>query len=471
MLASIGGPAGGGRGRMSISTAPERSLGLAGSIIKGRYKVNAIASVSRDVVVYSAEEIRYGRPIALKVLRDEVAGDAEFVAAARELASSLAISPHVHRGLSRVYECGTTDTGELFIALEQTKGTTLREVLDVRGALDPSTALRIASQVGEALETLHHRRIYHGQLAPESVVLVKGDDGTERVVLIGVELTTAYRTTHGRRRDASASPYLAPEQLAGGGATDATDQYALGMLLRELLTAAGSREPIGANPGPAPVPPEIARIITTALDRQPELRFPDISVMVNDMWAAQTAFSEPAPRARAVETRAHTHRRPRSRRSPVTLRIAAAIATAGIIAAVVWFALSCAMASRVRALFTAPARTAVPAVQETTTSPVLLTVPVSVPAAPSVAPVVTPPLHESQPSKNTSTAEGLAQPSAAPRPVAGAVRQDRGAAPVVERSSERPVRVGTPAQRPAPPDGAVGGDGSAIIDWVLTRRR
>ena len=102
MLASIGGPAGGGRGRMSISTAPERSLGLAGSIIKGRYKVNAIASVSRDVVVYSAEEIRYGRPIALKVLRDEVAGDAEFVTAARELASSLAISPHVHRGLSRV---------------------------------------------------------------------------------------------------------------------------------------------------------------------------------------------------------------------------------------------------------------------------------------------------------------------------------------------------------------------------------
>ena len=150
--------------RRSAAAAPERSLSLAGSIIKARYRVNAVFSVSRDVVVYTAEELRYGRPIALKVLRDEVAGDAEFVAAVRDQASTLAMSVHIHRGLPRVYECGTLDTGELFIALERTKGATLREVLDVRGALDPSTALRIASQVGEVLETLHHSRIVHGQL-------------------------------------------------------------------------------------------------------------------------------------------------------------------------------------------------------------------------------------------------------------------------------------------------------------------
>jgi serine/threonine protein kinase len=460
MLASIGGPAGGGRGRMSISTAPERSLGLVGSIIKGRYRINAISSVSRDAVVYVAEEIRYGRPIALKVLRDEVAGDAEFVAAVREQATGLAMSPHVHRGLPRVYECGTTDTGELFIALERTKGATLRELLDTRGALDPSTALRITSQVGEALETLHHRRIVHGQLSPESVVLVKDDDGTERVTLVGVELTAAYRTTNGRRREPSPAAYLAPEQLAGGETTDATDQYALGMLLRELLTAERSREPIGAHTGTPSLPPEITRIVTTALDEQPEQRFPDISVMVNDMWAAQTAFPEPAARPRAGEARASTHRRSRPRRTGLTLRIAAAVATAGIIAAVVWFALSGAMASHFRALFMAPAGIAVPAVQDaTTTSPVLLSVPVSVPAAPTAAPAATPTLHQPQPSKNASTVEGLAHPSAAPRPAALVERQDRAAPPV--------------AERPATPDhgATVGGDGGAIIDWVLKRQR
>jgi eukaryotic-like serine/threonine-protein kinase len=452
---------------MSTSAAPERDLGFAGSIIKGRYKVNAVTSMSRDVVVYAAEEIRYGRPIALKVLRDEVAGDAEFVSALRMQASALAISTHVHRGLPRIYECGTTDTGKLFIALELTKGPTLREVLDARGPLDPSTALRIASQVGEALETLHSSRIVHGQLGLESVLLVRDEEGTERITLVGVELTAAYRTTTGRRRrDASTSAYVAPEQLAGGETTDATDQYALGMLLRELLTADGSREPIDVHTETRPLSSEIARIITTALETEPARRFADISVMVNDLWAAQTALEESPRRSRAVEPRANIDRRQRSHPPRVILRVAAAIATAGIIAAVVWFALSGAMTALVGAGLTTPI--AIPTVQDATTSPVLTTEPAGVPAAESVARDVTPSLQESQPA-----AEGLAHPSAAPRPAPIIERQERAASPIVDRAAERPITSGTTAERPAPPDQSVadGGDGGAIIDWILNRRR
>ena len=154
------------------TAAPERSLGFAGSVIKGRYRVNALSSVSRDVVVYRAEDVRNGRMVALEVLRDELAGDPAFVAAVRDQARTLANSAHVHRGVARVFDCGAMDTGELFVALERYEGPTLREILDARGALDPSTALRIASQLGEALETLHHNRIIHGQLDPTSVLMV-----------------------------------------------------------------------------------------------------------------------------------------------------------------------------------------------------------------------------------------------------------------------------------------------------------
>jgi serine/threonine-protein kinase len=392
----------------------ERSLSLAGSIIKGRYRVNAASSVSRDVVVYAAEELRHGRPIALKVLRDELADDAEFVAAVREQATTLAMSAHAHRGLPRVYECGATDTGELFIALERTRGATLREVLDARGALGPYTALRIASQVGEALETLHHNRILHGQLGPESVLLVKDDDGMEHVTLTGVELTAAYRTTVGRRRrEASPQAYLAPEQVERGETTETTDQYALGMLLRELLTAAST--------APPPLPPEIERIITTATDARPEHRFPDISVMVNDMWAAQTALAEAAPHPRPVRMRAGTHRRQRRRQPQVALRIASALAAAGVIAVVAWFMLSGGLGSRVRALLAAPAVTAVPVGQD--------------------AP--------------------LAHPAAAPRPSPVVERQEQGAPPGVESRPQRPAESTTPGER----------DGSGAIDWLLKTRR
>ena len=453
---------------MSTTISPERDLGLAGTIIKGRYKLNAIATVSREVVVYAAEEIRYGRPVLLKVLRDTMTADAEFVAAVREQASALAISPHVRRGLPRVYECGTTDSGRLFLALEHTKGPTLREVIDARGPLDPPTALRIASQVGEALETLHHSQIVHGQLAPESVLLVKDADGTERVTLVDVEMTAAYKILTSRRRP-SASPYLAPEQLEGGVTTQATDQYALAMLLRELVTGAASHDPIDVDTAPA-VPPDMARIITTGLASRPELRFPDISVMVNDMWAVQTTFPEPAVRATAVTARIDSHRRVR-RRSPRTgFRIAAAVATAGIIAAVVWLALSGVMAARLRAVLRAPAVSVVPAVEDPATLPIQLSVPAAapVPVSPRREPTVIPAPRPT----NASTADGMMHPSAAPRPAPVVEREPKTASPPVDRPVRSAVESRKPVERPAPADhaGGEGKDGSAIIDWVLNRR-
>jgi serine/threonine-protein kinase len=438
---------------MSITAAPAQNFALAGSIVKGRYKVNAIASVTPDVVVYDAEEVRHGRAIALKVLRDELAADPEFVAAAREQASTLALSAHVHRGLPRVYDCGTTESGVFFVALEPTSGVTLREILQARGELDVPAALHIASQIGEALETLHHSKIVHGSLSPHSVLIVKDHDGTERVTLVGVELTSAYRTASGQgRREPSRAAYLAPEQLANGHTTEASDQYALGLILREMLTTSGAES---ITP-----PPDVARIIATALDAAPERRFPDLSVMVNDLWAAQTALAEPAPRPRAVESRASARRRSRERGPQVSLRIAAAVATAGIIAAVVWFALSGAMATRVRALFTTPAVpsvpdvTAAPVSPPATARPAVLTVPVRAPASapPAAAPEAPPRSRESQTSKKAAAAEALAHPSAAPRPDVGT--------PVAERPA--------PVAEQVAPDAS---DGGAIIDWLLKRPR
>lgn len=431
---------------MSISTAPGRAFSLAGATVNGRYRVTAIASVGEDVVVYAAQEIRYGRPIALKVLRDEVKGDTDFVTAVFDRASTLALSPHAHRGLPRIYDCARTESGDLFIALEPIKGVTLREVLDARGPLNVSTALRIASQVGEALETLHHSRIVHGELSPDAVLLVKDETGTERVTLVDVELTGAYRTACGQRRRGVAEPaFRAPEQVEGGAITEATDQYGLGLLLRAMLTADQSGD-TGADGSRPPLPPDVERIIATALEAESTRRFPDISVMVNDLWAAQTALPDSAPRPRRVESRASTRRRGRHRRPHVPLRIAAAVATGGLIAAVVWFAVSGALASRVRALVPEPGVSAAPATPVPFERTERVTVP-AVSAAPAAVAKEAAIPRETRPLKTISTSEGFAHPSAAPRPAA------------VEPAA-RPEAAGTN-----------GGDGAAIIDWVLSRRR
>jgi serine/threonine protein kinase len=238
--------------------------------------------------------------------------------------------------VQRVYESGDTETGQLFVALEWVEGATLSEVLDAGGALAAPTALRVAIRVGEALEALHHNGLVHGRLGPDSVVMVK--DG-ERIRLVGAELAAAYRTPVGRRvHDPFPLSYPAPEQVERGEATEKTDVYALGMLLRQLLTAAKGDQTAGAVAATPPLSSTIQRIIATALEPRPERRYPDISVMVNDIWGATAVLAEPESRPRSVKARGNPRRRVRRRRPPFPLRITAAVVTAGIVAALVWVA-------------------------------------------------------------------------------------------------------------------------------------
>ena len=455
--------------------APEFSLGLAGSVIRSRYRVNAVSSVSRDVVLYSAEHVGHGRSIALKVVRDEFARDGPFVAAVRTQAGALAAAAHALRGVQRVYEFGVTDTGQCFVALEWVEGATLREVLDAGGALDVPTALRVSIRVGEALEALHHNRLVHGQLGPDSVLMV--NDG-ERIRLVGAELTAAYRTPVGLHlRDAFSLAYRAPEQIERGETTEASDVYALGMLLRQLLIE-GKAGQTGSAFATPPLSPSIQRIITTALEVRPERRYPDISVMVNDIWGATAVLPEPESRPRSVKARGNPRRRMRPRRQPFTLRITTTVVTAGIVAAVVWGAGFDRITSRLHGDVAPPAVTAVPvhrdlvppsglsssaapAVREQPPMPSKLRALTdrspAEPRAPAAPKPLLAPVSARLPSVEPSALGGRLRPAVEPRaPVESAA--------VIERPA--------PAERPARIErsDADAGDGSAIIDWLLKDR-
>ena len=460
-------------------TAPEFSLGLAGSVVKSRYRVNAVSTVNREVVVYSAEDVRHGRSIALKVLRDEFARDAEFVVAVRNQASSLAVAAHVLRGVQRVYEFGVTDTGLVFVALEWVEGAPLRGVLDAGGALAVSTALRVAIRVGEALEALHHNRLLHGQLGPDSVLM---DNDGERIRLVGTELTAAYRTPSGLAlRDAFSLAYRAPEQIERGETTEATDVYALGMLLRQLLTAGKASQTTSAFATP-PLSPAIQRIITTALEPQPRHRYPDISVMVNDIWGATAVLHEPESRPRSAKARGNSRRRVRRPRRPFTLRTTAAVMTAGIIAAVVWVTGVDRVVSHFQnfqSRVTPPPVTAVPVDRERPPS--------DMPSSVSATRGETPPSArpEFRAVKDTSTPERRVPAVLKPLPTSAIVRQPAVAMPAIDShprpavesqttlESSAPIERRASTERPARMERSETdpGDGSAVIDWLLKDKR
>jgi len=470
------------------ATVPEVNSVLNGSVINARYRVKAIASVDPDVVVYSAEDTRHRRPITLKVLRDEFARDTEFVAAVRAQSLALATPAPVLRGVQRVYECGELETGQLFVALERVEGATLGEVVDGGGALAVPTALRVAIRVGEALEALHHNGLVHGRLGPDSVLML--NDG-ERISVVGAELAAAYRTPIGRRfREPFPLSYLAPEQLEGGEATEASDVYALGMLLRHLLTAGkGEQTPLSAT---------IQRIIETALEPRPERRYPDITVMVNDMWGAAAAVTEREGPPRSVKGRGNPRRRVRRRQRPIALRMTAAVAIAGVTAAIVWIAGLDHIVAQLYRGVTPPAVTAVPiepgvlrsseaapplaAPRELTApleaGPVEDTLPVKrpavvvVPQSPAApAPTVPPRVAPSASARSTSDRRPRAiVQSAAPI----APRAPAASPSLAERRHpiEVPATGQIPTERPPRVESETyADDGSGAIDWLLKRRR
>jgi serine/threonine protein kinase len=461
--------------------APGRgnALGPVPFTIKGRYRAFAVTSTSREAVVYAATDLVGGVPVALEVLNAELAADADFVAAVRAQAQRLAKPECQHPALVRIHECGATEAGEVFVALEPVAGRSLREILDEHGALDPQRALRLAIQIGEALETLHHSGIVHGELRPESVLLVKDDAGDETAKLVGLELTSARRTAVGlRRRDDSVLPYLASEQIEHAETTEAADVHALGLLIQELLTG---QRPRGTDPRlreAGDLPAVIGRIVTKALETGPARRYASVSLMVNDMWTSQTEAQKAPSRPSAVPHAVNERRVGAGRRARSDVGMAAGLVAALVMLGVTgWVVHSDLLAGKFRSEApklpvavtpVAPATLPPPPLPPPPPSASAVTVePARVGAAtPTAAPVdPAPPRSTGRDREPAASAAALpvAKPAPPPARDSEAAASPAGAARRIRRAEPRQAQNVPARSEQAPSDD----DGAAIIDWLL----
>jgi serine/threonine-protein kinase len=497
---------------------PDNALGPAPLIVRDRYRALAVTATSREAIVYAATDLVTGAPVTLEVLRPEMAADDEFMSAVREQVHRLAKPECEHAALVKIHEWGATDAGQMFIVLEPVAGASLRDTLEEQGAFDLQRALRLGMQIGEALETLHRCGIVHGELRPESVVLVQDEAGAESVKLIGVELTSARRTGSGvRLRDRSVVPYLAPEQLQHGETSEAADVHALGLLIQELLTAQRPRANGPQRPA-GDFPAATGRILSKALATAPGRRYANVSLMVNDMWTADAAAQRTLPGTSAatpasVERRAGAGRRARSDVGMVA-GLAAALLMLGVTA---WVVHSDLLGGRLGAAGPEPAKAASPSAAASQPAPPTASTPAASATAPSLPPpppvgaavapvppplkIVTPPPSIVAPVPSVVTPPpSVVTPPPPPAPVvtvsppappSRATAPPPALPPPVLKPAPRPVQDSAPASPPAgvaaqprqprrvePQDAssrAAGdeprvpesGDGSAIIDWLL----
>jgi serine/threonine protein kinase/tetratricopeptide (TPR) repeat protein len=254
--------------------------------------------------VYLAEDVRLGRKLALKVLSPRALREPERLRRFEREART--ISSLNHPNILTIYDIGDAD-GVQFIATEYIDGLTLRAVLE-RGRLEVRRALDIAMQVGQALAAAHAAGVIHRDVKPENVMVRA--DGYVKVLDFGlVKLTSPESSPDATARTElvdtkeglvmGSVSYMAPEQARGGDIDARVDVFAFGIVLYEMLAGEPPfkgptvADVLGAvlfkDPEPLArltgVPVQLDRIVSTALRKNRDQRYPTVAHLLADLGA------------------------------------------------------------------------------------------------------------------------------------------------------------------------------------------
>jgi YVTN family beta-propeller protein len=260
-----------------------------GSTFAG-YLIESVVGRGGMGVVYRATDLRLERPVALKLVAPEPAGDELF--RRRFLNEPRLAASLDHPNVVPIYEAGEHD-GQLYLAMRFVDGSDMRTLLRREGGLGPERALDILGQVAGALDAAHRRGLVHRDVKPANVLV--DEDGHAYLTDFGVTKQLGGNTTE-TGQIVGTLDYLAPEQIRGEDVDGRADGYALACVLYECLAGrppfhrATEAETLWAHMQEPPPPvsglPALDRVTVKALAKDPGDRYATCGELIADARAA-----------------------------------------------------------------------------------------------------------------------------------------------------------------------------------------
>jgi tRNA A-37 threonylcarbamoyl transferase component Bud32 len=282
------------------------------AIFNNRYQILGKIGEGGLAEVYRAQDVALGRLVAVKALRHEYVVDPAFLVRFHREAQSAASLTHPN--IVAVHDFGQ-DLGRPYIVMDYVPGRDLRTILQQAGPLSVNQAVDIAVQVCAAVGYAHRAGLVHGDMKPGNILITP--DGRAEVVDFGLARALGESAMDDAGELVWGTPaYFAPEQAAGDRVLPATDVYAIGVIMYEMLTGrlpfSGSdtevaRKHLYETPTPVDqinprIPGRLARIIDTAMSKQPDERFRTADQMrqalaeFRQSGQGRTGYYAPTPR-------------------------------------------------------------------------------------------------------------------------------------------------------------------------------
>ena len=278
-------------------------------ILARRYELQELIGGGGMADVYKAQDKLLDRAVAVKILHQQYANDAEFVEKFRREATAAA--KLAHPNIVNIYDVGE-DGGSQYIVMEYVSGPTLKEVIQQKGCLEPIEAVRIAKEIASALESAHRNNLVHCDIKPHNILVVP--DGHIKVTDFGIARAVSASTMTYSGSVMGSVHYFSPEQAKGTVITTKSDVYSLGVVLYEMLTGQLpfngetsvsialkhlQEEPVPIRQLNPSIPPVLEAIVQKAMSKDPADR-PSSTELYADLNQAKAMLADRGTSQEAV---------------------------------------------------------------------------------------------------------------------------------------------------------------------------
>lgn len=266
---------------------------MIGTTLNNRYELLEKIGEGGTAVVYKAKCHLLNRFVAVKVLKDELANDKEFVEKfKREASAAASLSCN---NIVNTYDVGTENNIN-YIVLEYINGKTLKQIINEEGKLNWKKAVDISKQIASALDCAHKNNIVHRDIKPHNILVT--EDGIVKVADFGIAKASDSVTITNSNKIMGSAHYLSPEQAKGMRVDGRTDIYSLGIVIYEMITGKvpyDAESPVSValkhiqdpvipprdiNPN---IPVNLNNLVLKCMEKNPEARYENAKKLIDDL--------------------------------------------------------------------------------------------------------------------------------------------------------------------------------------------